>query len=742
MFVLLSSEPRRVPAAFLRWPFIGVLWAGFLTAVLSEETPWRWYWSNPRPHGNNIAGFAHHPDHSVIQVTGQGQVYGRNALGDWDPRESGTRKDLRGAAFFGNRLLVSGEEGLILWSEDAQRFQQLQLDTTDWLEGVAASDAIAVAVGDHAAIFRSEDGTNWVRQQVGFTNWLRGVAWGGGVFAAVGDAGLIVTSEDGTEWTLRETADGNGADLNGIAWTGNGFVVAGDRVNGGGTAIFGNASGTSWVRQTQSGATGNLLAAASASPSSRLVAGEQEVRLASGSAVILWSDQTAPPGGAPVRTYDAAIASDRTYLLGGRTGLLVDGVQVSPDPGQTEWVPYPSPPRNWLFDIVPHDVVSTNVTARLLDDRPVYSATVVTNQFYVAAGDLGTLLTSESGVHWSQMPNPTNAAEQVYLALAASRPGLVAVGSEGLISFSPDTYLELVTTNEFVREDGTPIEVTVTNEVSTLGIVWHEVPPPTELDLLAACADSRRFVIAGQSGYVASSTDGTNWIAGLSGTSLAISGLAAWQDGYVAVGEDGLVLTSPDAVAWTPRISGTTNWLFRVRSAPGQLVAVGRGGTLLTSPDGIAWTLRDSGVTNGLNDAVFTIRGWFVAGNQGTLIHSRDGEAWTLDSDLITGKSLYGLSKRGIQLIAIGIEGIILRTRLTPYLNPIQFAEYPQEPGDRVFVFRGELDQRFSLDRGASVNTIRPGPVLTITEPDGFRFYLDPLREDLDAQLFVAPNDP
>ena len=46
--------------------------------------------------------------------------------------------------------------------------------------------------------------------------------------------------------------------------------------------------------------------------------------------------------------------------------------------------------------------------------------------------------------------------------------------------------------------------------------------------------------------------------------------------------------------------------------------------------------------------------------------------------------------------------------------------QYPKTPEERSFLFHGELDQRFRLDQGTAVNTILPGPVLTITDPDGF----------------------
>ncbi|MBL9175578.1 MAG: hypothetical protein JNL10_18700 [Verrucomicrobiales bacterium] len=740
----MPSRPRRQDRLRLpdRYRFLAaaLLLLGGLS-FFCDAAPGRWHWSNPLPHGNNIADFAYHTNGHFIQVTDHGQLYASDSLTQWDSRETGTRRDLRGATFQRDRLLVSGERGLIVWSDDLQRFHTVDLGTEDWLECVAASPDLAVAVGDNAAIYTSINGVDWSRQTVGFTNWLRGVAWGGNVFAAVGEGGLIITSPNGVDWTQREASDGHTANLNRIAWTGNGFVVAGDEFNGSGTVIFGNASGSSWVRQTQSGATGDLFSAAAASPASRLVAGDREVRLASGVLVIFWTDQTAPPDGAPSATYTAAVSDGNQYLLGGRTGLTVNGVRVSPDPEQTLWVPFPSPPRHWLFDLTTATATVTNKEVSLVNGVPIYEDVATVDHPYVAVGDLGTILTSDGGVTWSLASTPDSSTNRVYLGVGGNTNGLVAVGSGGLVSFSPVSFLTLIGTNR-LAEGTNQVDALVTNVFNTIGVEWVESSSPTNLDLLAACASDSLYVITGQLGYIATSSDGMNWTPQDSGTSLSLTGVESWSGGFVAVGEEGTILTSPDGIAWSAQTSGTTNWLFRVRSGPGQLIAVGSNGTILTSPDAVTWSIQGSGVSNALNDVRFAFDSWFAVGNQGTVLHSRNGVDWSRDDQLITGKSLYGVAGYGVQLVTAGIEGVILRTRLTPYLQPVEILKYPQNPEETTFLFRGELDQRFRLDQGTAVNTIVPGPVLTITDPDGLLFYEDPDTNGPPARVFVAPNDP
>lgn len=732
-----TIDLHRTPP-FLAW-VQGVLFlaAGLLPA---QAAPWRWHWSNPLPHGNNIADLALQPGGSIVQVADHGQAYVTKDLQWWDSRDTGTRNNLRGATFLRDRLLISAESGLMLWSDDLFRFHPVDLGTEDWLEGVAASSVRAVAVGDNAAIYVSDDGATWEKKSVPFTNWLHGVASGETVFAAVGDDGFIATSPDGMEWTRRAVADGHSAALNRIAWTGNGFVVAGDAFQGAGTVIFGNSSGTSWVRQTQSSSTQDLLAAAAAAPGSRLVAGDFEVRLASGTSIISWSDQTEPPDGAPVTTYLAALWDGQRYVLGGRTGLTVHS-QALRAVDRIRWTSFPSPPRNWLFDVIDARSEATNVTVRIEGGLPVYESTLTKDRFYVTGGDLATLMTSDDGIVWNPSLAPASASNQVYLALAGNARGLIAAGSAGTLSFSPIAYETVLKTNEFLIGTNS-YHPTLTNEVNFMGVAWYASDSGTQVNLLGACATGDLYVVSGQDGFVGTSPDGTNWTSQVSGTSAALSGLVAWRDGFVSVGNEGTILTSPDAVGWTPQASGTTNWLFRVSGGPDQVIAVGRNGTILTSPDGVQWTARDSGVTNSLNDVRIAAGIWFVAGNQGTILSSTNGIDWTRDDRMITGKSLFGLANRDAQLVTVGIEGIILRTRVTPYPDPVEIVRYPQEPGDGFFVFQGELDQRFRLDSGPALNLIQLGPILTITNDSGILIYEDPSTNELSAQIFVAPSEP
>src|SRR5262245_31007684 len=118
--------------------------------------PLRWRWSNPRPHGNNIVDMAYSPSLGLAaQVAERGQLYTSDDLSTWLQRDSGVTNALRAVTFFGSRIVVTGESGLVLYADSPSAFKPgtlLDGPTPDWLEAVAASPQTIVAVGDNAAV--------------------------------------------------------------------------------------------------------------------------------------------------------------------------------------------------------------------------------------------------------------------------------------------------------------------------------------------------------------------------------------------------------------------------------------------------------------------------------------------------------------------------------------------------------------------------------------------------------------
>jgi photosystem II stability/assembly factor-like uncharacterized protein len=115
------------------------------------------------------------------------------------------------AARAGSRLVVVGERGHVLFSDDAgQSWRQARVPTLSMLTGVFFVDArLGWAVGHDEVILRSEDGgENWARVHYAPENeqplldvWFRDARYG----LAVGAYGAILCTEDGgLSWTRQE----------------------------------------------------------------------------------------------------------------------------------------------------------------------------------------------------------------------------------------------------------------------------------------------------------------------------------------------------------------------------------------------------------------------------------------------------------------------------------------------------------------------------------------------------------
>lgn len=103
---------------------------------------------------------------------------------------------------------------------------------------------------------------------------------------------------------------------------------------------------------------------------------------------------------------------------------------------------------------------------------------------------------------------------------------------------------------------------------------------------------------------------------------------------YIIGGENGALATSTDGISWTTRSSslGVTQ-IYGLSYGGGVFVCAARGGLLSTSTDGITWTTRNS--TGGVSDFNFSryVNGFhYAGGSSGMLRRSTDGITWTTAS--------------------------------------------------------------------------------------------------------------
>jgi hypothetical protein len=690
-------------------PFISTVFLLTAGLTLSAAAAPVWRWSNPTPHGNNIVDMADH-NGLTIQVAERGQIYASYDLDLWLPGDTHTTNALRAVTFFGERIVVTGERGTVLYADSENDFKTgllLEGPTDNWLESVAASSNLVVAVGDNAAIYTSSDGINWHKQSPGFINWLRSVVFGPGYFVTVGEGGLIATSTNGTSWTKR--ASGVSLDLNKIIWAANRFYVVGDS-----GVILTSAAGLTWQRVTTSGATNALFSAVSGSNNALLVLGEDELRLLENS---VWSNQldASKPASAPSWTYYSGFARSNSFLVAGRTGLMIEGVKTNAS--GYSWIPLTRPIRNWLWDVA-------GVAG-----------------LYVTVGDHATIMTSDNGIDWTLENVPDSVTNSTFLGIGGTTNLLLAAGSGGSLVFSPNTTVTITVTNT----QGTNTVIT-NQQVNTFGLLWNDIQPrPTTNDLQGVATFGDLFVVTGDRGTILTSSNGTNWTQRPSPTNKFLSSVSSSPNTLVAVGEKGVIVTSPDGLAWTLKAFGTTNWIYRVRYLGGQFIATGQDGLIVTSTNGLDWTRQSSGTTAWLTDVAFIDGTYFIVGTQGTVLTSTNAVDWA-NPGAITQKSLYGASTQAGQLIAVGIEGVILRSQIRPQLDPVRILQYSRQQStnsiQNAFLFSGKPDQRFTLDRATDFTTWIIGPTLEFFDSSGTLLYIETVTNNPPKEFFRATLQP
>ncbi|MSU35783.1 MAG: hypothetical protein EXS36_11895 [Pedosphaera sp.] len=724
-----------------RWLFgamgVIVLWGSGMMVAASL----RWHWSNPRPFGNNIADLTWRSNGVYVAVADHGQLFTSGDLATWHARETGTPLALRAVTYLGNRLVVVGEAGVVIWADTPDSLNHGSLGTRDWLEGIVSINGLAVAVGDHGAVYTTPNGQSWTRQPAGITNWLRSVTWGRGLFCAVGEFGFAATSPDGTNWIRRTTSVTN--HLNRVTWVDTGFLAVGEN----GRALLSDPAGSAW-RDSKTGTTNHLNAAAiDNAPQGMLIAGDNALRLYFPP---VWNDElntnrTARPAfGIP---YLALLWKGTEMILGGRTGALYRGCRSG---FGFNWVSDFPEERPWLFDLAARSAFGTNITPIFVQGSIQFTTNATTNTFYSAVGEGATLLESDDGRTWQSAAAPDYlGSPPVFLGVGGHDSLLVAVGSGGNLAYSTVGYQPVVRTNLVPVSPGPGqptnfVPVVVTNLVNTFGLDWNKAPTlPVLTNYQGVCATTGLFVITGAGGTILTSPTGTNqWTIRNTPRRTFLSSVVAFPGGFVAVGDGGVVVTSTDGVKWVDRSPSGIEWIYRIRWVGDQLVAVGQGGRILTSTDAAIWTARVSGTPLWLNDVVRVNNTLYAVGVQGIVLASFDsGVTWSA-LEIPTGKSLYAAATHSGQLVVAGVEGIVLRAQSGDWPQAVRFLNYPRNPSENLFQFIGSQDQRFRLDRGAVVDSWTDGPEFEITDPDGILLFFDPTPNAEAEQWFRSVTVP
>lgn len=596
----------------------------------------RWQWSNPRPHGNNILDMELREE-VIWQVGDRGRIYTTADLDHWLPRESGTTKSLRSITSFKGNVFISGAEGTVVSGPNHLALTVRTLPTTAWLEGIAATETAVVAVGDDGSIYASSDGQQWTLR----TNYpgasLTSIAARGGTFVAVGTAGFVVHSSNSIYWTRQSpfTAE----DLNGVNVVGETFWITGNK-----GVIATNLTRLSGWGIVPSGVTNNLFT----------VAGSNSEVISAGEGIVLaaphpFNNWTRQPTGRNDWPLYSSLWDGRLYLVGGRSGMLLEGFRTN-STSALQWFSTETSTRNFLWSVTrtPH--------------------------VYMATGSGGTVVTSDNGFNWDREVTPSAVQREILFGVAGNTNLGVAVGSAGAVIYTQSR---------------------ITNGVNYYGVIWEAAfPRPTTKSLHGVAERDGLFVAVGAEGTVLTSQNGALWSMKLPKTVNTLSSVAAGPNYFVATGDLGTILRSPNGSDWEVRNSGVTNWIYTVRWIGNEFMAVGEAGILLRSPDGESWQHRNIGATHWFNDIAYAQGQYHAVADGGYLATSQDAIIWQ-HQPAMTIRSLLGLAPLEDGLLAAGADGAILNFRSYP--RP-RILDYDRAADVNTFLFGGTPGQYLNLE--------------------------------------------
>jgi len=192
--------------------------------------------------------------------------------------------------------------------------------------------------------------------------------------------------------------------------------------------------------------------------------------------------------------------------------------------------------------------------------------------------------------------------------------------------------------------------------------VWSQsyALPYGDLYSIAYDAGAPVWIIVGNEGLVATSSDFSTWNRLSLGLTVNLRSITFADSQFVAVGDRGTIIYSVDQGAtWNINNSVTTRNLKSVKFFNQQWIAVGEKGTVLLSADGANWTAYSSGVTFTLNDVSYINNSYVAVGDRGIILESIDGTVWQQRASNQTN-NLISVANESPDPIVVGNNGLVL----------------------------------------------------------------------------------
>jgi photosystem II stability/assembly factor-like uncharacterized protein len=170
-----------------------------------------WFWQNPMPQGNSLAGVSFGDASHCWAVGVRGTILASSDAGlTWTPQLSPTTEDLADVCFVDGQhgWAVGSRRTIIFTSDGGVTWTKQTSDTTGRLNAVSFADAShGWVVGEGGVILATADGgMTWNPQTSGTTGELYDVSFADASHGwATGDLSLLVTNDGGATWDLRST---------------------------------------------------------------------------------------------------------------------------------------------------------------------------------------------------------------------------------------------------------------------------------------------------------------------------------------------------------------------------------------------------------------------------------------------------------------------------------------------------------------------------------------------------------
>ena len=484
------------------------------------------------------------------------------------------------------------------YSTDAKRWfpSDKRLSSPDFTAGAFGNGTFVAVGGTSSGIVSTmtDPTVGWTRQttpSVFSAVAITDVAFGAGLFVAISSGGLMASSPDGITWTTRTSGL---AALTSIRYSNSLFLGVS------GTNLITSPDGITWTLQA-------------ATPGIRTcvygngyyggtTGGQYFYRSAD---LITWDGPYYLTSS--IFNYAAATNGTGTWIASGNANSTQ--LKYSTDNGVT-WNSTPLPQR-------------MSSQPMLLQNGPTY----INNRFfalgYGGSPSFGAIVSSADGINWIRNFNAGGAN----VSYINNKFWLGGGGNGSYMVFDPvTTVLEYVNVpqplgvyNFAVYFNGLyfiggssavcwtiPVGYDYQNSLnwtarnSTAGFGF------TTMYSAAIDGTGTVMVIVGNTGTIASGTDGINFTARTSGTTSILYAVAWFNNKFVAVGAAGTLVTSTDGTTWTLQTAIAALTFRSLAVAPAVIMACTDLGVFYTSTDGITWAVATSPFA-GSNTAQYAI---------------------------------------------------------------------------------------------------------------------------------------